>query len=105
MAQSACTVSRFENRNRVTSWRFSGWLGGQRVRKNFKTRDDASAEYAALEGRTLRATTGFRRITTLLSGHQLREAESAFRQLAGKPKGLSHYLNCALVTVTSPNAR
>jgi hypothetical protein len=42
-------VSRFENRNGVTSWRVSGLLHGVRIRKNFKTREEAAAELAALE--------------------------------------------------------
>jgi len=31
-------VSRFENRNGVTSWRVSGFLHGVRIRWNFKNR-------------------------------------------------------------------
>ena len=42
-------VTRFENRNGVISWRVDGRLGSVRIRKNFKTREEAAAEKAALE--------------------------------------------------------
>ena len=41
-------VSRFENRNGVISWRVDGQLHGLRIRRNFKTREAATAEKAAL---------------------------------------------------------
>jgi hypothetical protein len=37
-------VAPFENRNGVTSYRVTGWVNGDRVRKNFKTRAEANAE-------------------------------------------------------------
>ncbi len=40
MADKSFDVSRFVNRNGVTSWRVSGWLHGLRFRKNFKTRQE-----------------------------------------------------------------
>jgi hypothetical protein len=33
-------VSRYENRNGVSSWRVAGWLHGVRIRKNFKTKEE-----------------------------------------------------------------
>ncbi len=53
-------VSKFENRNGVTSWRVTGWLHGLRIRKNFKTREEAAAEKATLELKTLQTTAGMR---------------------------------------------
>jgi len=41
MNQTEFAVSRFENRNGVTSWRMAGWLRGVRIRKNFPTREEA----------------------------------------------------------------
>jgi hypothetical protein len=46
-------LSRFQNRNSATSWRVSGVIAGNRIRKNLPTRGEAVAEKAALE---LRAT-------------------------------------------------
>jgi hypothetical protein len=36
-------VTPFENRNGFISYRVTGWLHGERVRKNFKTRAEANA--------------------------------------------------------------
>jgi hypothetical protein len=35
--EQSFAVSRFENRNGVTSWRVDGRLHGVRIRRNFKT--------------------------------------------------------------------
>lgn len=102
MADTTFSVSRFENRNRVRSWRVSGWLGGQRIRKNFKTREEACAECAVLETKALQSTAGFRRTTTLLTDEQLRDAESAFRRLANLPRSLSFYLDYAVAYYREP---
>ena len=56
-------VIRFDNPNGVTSWRVSGWLHGERIRKNFKTREEAAAEKAALEIRALQALAGMQPVT------------------------------------------
>lgn len=95
-------VTRFVNRNGVTSWRVTGWLSGVRVRRNFKTREDAAAEKAALELKTLQATAGMRCAMTLLADGQLREAEDAFRRLEGKPRSLLFYLDYALANHREP---
>jgi hypothetical protein len=75
-------VAPFENRNGSTSYRVIGWLHGERVRKNFKTREEASAERAALEIQSLQATHGMRSVPTTLSIEQVRDAEVAYRRLA-----------------------
>src|SRR5687768_10946342 len=49
MNHSKFAVSSFENRNGVTSWRVDGRLHGVRIRKNFKTREEAAAEKAVLK--------------------------------------------------------
>ena len=49
MKRSEFAIARFENRNGVISWRVTGWLHGERVRRNFKTREEAAAEKATLE--------------------------------------------------------
>jgi hypothetical protein len=55
MNQSAFAVTRFENRNGVISWRVDGRLHGVRIRKNFKTREEAIAEKGTLELKVLQA--------------------------------------------------
>jgi integrase len=96
-------VSRFENRNGVTSWRVSGFLHGVRIRRNFKTREEAAAENAALELRALQATNGLRPAATFLADEQLREAEAAFRRLSDRPHSLLYYLDYALATHREPD--
>lgn len=49
MNQTGFSVSQFENRNEITSSRVAGWLHGGRIRKNFKTREEAAAEKAVPE--------------------------------------------------------
>ena len=48
MSPTPFVVSRFVNRNGITSWRVDGRIHGLRIRKNFKTRVEAGAKKAAL---------------------------------------------------------
>ncbi len=102
MNQTEFTVSRFENRNGSISCRVAGLLHGVRIRKNFKTKEDAAAEKAALEIAELQATAGMRAATTFLSEVQLREAEDAFRRLESKPRSLLFYLEYAFANYRTP---
>ncbi|MGA3007557.1 MAG: hypothetical protein ABSE59_06665 [Opitutaceae bacterium] len=77
MDQPSFAVSRFENRNGVTSWRVAGILHGLRVRKNFRTREEAFAEKAALELKALQIAAGQRPVVTNLTQDQACEAEAA----------------------------
>jgi integrase len=95
-------VAPFENRNGSTSYRVIGWLHGERVRKNFKTREEASAEKAALEIQSLQATHGMRAVPTTLAIEQVRDAEVAYRRLAENPRPLSFYLDFALANYREP---
>jgi hypothetical protein len=95
-------VSRFENRNGVTSWRVTGWLHGVRIRKNFKTREEAAAEKAVLELSALQATAGMRAAMTFLADEQLRQAEDAFRRIDGRGCSLLFYLDYALANYRAP---
>lgn len=103
MNHTELAVRRYENRNGVTSWRVAGWLHGVRIRRNFKTREEAAAEMAALDSKVLRATGGLRSETTFLASDQLREAEAAFRRLQDKPCSLLFYLDYALANYREPN--
>jgi len=102
MPDTSFDVTRFVNRNGVTSWRVSGWLHGLRFRKNFKTREEAGAERAALEAKAAQAAAGVRLASTFLSEDQLRDCESAIRRLADKPKPLSVYLDYAFAHYRAP---
>jgi hypothetical protein len=42
-------ISQFTNPSREIVFRVSGWLDGQRIRKNFPTRPEAEAERQVLE--------------------------------------------------------
>jgi integrase len=96
MNHTIFAVSRFKNRNGVISWRVAGLLSGVRIRKNFKTKEEAAAEKAALESKALQATSGIRSATTFLADSQLRQAEDAFRRLEGYPRSMLFYLDYAL---------
>lgn len=95
-------ISRFENRNGVTSWRVDGRLHGVRFRRNFKTREEAAAEQAMLEIKAMNAANGLRTIATVLAADQVREAEAVFHRLAGKARPLSFYVDFALANYREP---
>jgi integrase len=105
MNQPSFAVTRFENRNGVISWRVDGRLHGVRIRKNFKTREEAIAEKATQELKALQADAGLQSATTFLSEEQLREAETAFNRLKGKPRSLSFYLDYALTNYREPETQ
>ncbi|MCS6242680.1 MAG: site-specific integrase [Opitutus sp.] len=102
MSPSAFIVSRFVNRNGITSWRVDGRLHGLRIRKNFKTRVEAGAEKDALDIKAAQSDTGIRSTATRLTDEQLHEAEAAFRRLADAPKSLEFYLEYALANYRAP---
>ena len=102
MNQTGFAVSQFENRNRITSWRVAGWLHGVRIRKNFKTKEEAAAEKAALELNALQAASVLRTTATSLSNEQVREAEAVFRRLEGRTRSLGFYVDFALTNYRDP---
>jgi integrase len=95
-------VSRFENRNGVISWRVDGQLHGLRIRRNFKTREAATAEKAALEIKALQIVSNLRSVTTCLTEDQVREAEVVFRRLADLGRPLSYYVDFTLANHREP---
>ena len=95
-------VSRFVNRNGFVSWRVDGQLHGVRIRKNFKTKEEAAAEKAALEIKAEQDASGLRSITTALTVEQAREAEAVFRRLEGRTKSLAYYVDYALTNYRDP---
>lgn len=102
MNQTEFAVSRFENRNGVTSWRVAGWLHGIRIRKNFPTREEAAAEKATLEIKAAQTVDGMRMVATALSPEQVREAEVVFRRLGGCSQPLAFYVDFALSNYKEP---
>jgi integrase len=102
MNHTQFAVSRFENRNGVTSWRVDGRIHGLRIRKNFKTREEAAAEQAALELKSLQIASGQHAVATSLAEDQVREAEALFRRVAGRPLPLSFYVDFALANYQEP---
>lgn len=102
MNQTVFTLVRFDNRNGTISWRLSGWLHGIRIRRNFRSREEAAAEKASLELRALHATSGLRTVATALTDDQLREAEANFRRISEKKRTLSFYVDYALSSYREP---
>ena len=94
--------SEFTNPSGEIVFRVTGWLDGTRIRKNFPTRAEASAERQALEIQRLQAETGIRTTATRLTDAQLHEAEASFRRLIDAPKSLSFYLDYALANYRAP---
>ncbi|HSI15935.1 MAG: tyrosine-type recombinase/integrase [Rariglobus sp.] len=104
MAQAAqFVISEFTNPSGEIVFRVTGWLDGKRIRKNFPTRAEASAERQVLEIQRVQAETGIRTTATRLTDAQLHEAEAAFRRLADAPKSLSFYLDFALANYRAPD--
>jgi hypothetical protein len=102
MKQPKFLVSRFVNPNGVTSWRVEGRLHGLRIRRNFKTREEAAAEKATLELKAEQDLSGLRSVSTSLEIEQVREAEAAFHRLEGRTRSLSFYLDYALANYRDP---
>ena len=96
-------ISEFTNPSGEIVFRVTGWLDGTRIRKNFPTRAEASAERQALEIQRVKAETGIRTTATRLTDAQLHEAEATFRRLADAPKSLSFYLDFALANYRAPD--
>lgn len=105
MNETKFTVIPHENPNGTQSWRLSGWLNGVRIRRNFRTREEAAAEKASIEIKALHATSGLRMIATTLTQDQLREAEALFRRLESKSQPISFYVDYALANYLEPEQR
>jgi integrase len=102
MNQNKFAVTQFKNRNGSTSWRVDGRLHGVRFRKNFKTREEAAAEKAALEIKALQTVAGLRQIATALTEEQVREAEALFLRTKSKSRSLSFYVDFAFEHYREP---
>jgi integrase len=105
MPNQSFSVRRFKNRNGVFSWRVHGHLNGVRIRRNFKTQEEAAAEKAGLEIKALRLASNLRAITTCLTEDQIREAEAVFRQIAEHGRSLSSCVSLTLTTEREATCR
>jgi integrase len=95
-------VSRFKNRNGVFSFRVDGQLNGVRIRRNFKSQEEAAAEKSVLELKALQLASSLSAVTTCLAEDQVREAEAVFRRLAGGSRTLSFCVDYALTNYRTP---
>jgi hypothetical protein len=80
-----------------------GYLHGQRIRKEFKSREEADGEKNRLEVEAANAdsgTSGTRAINTRLTAAEVGQAEAAFVRLAGK--SLAQAVECYLSTYRPP---
>jgi hypothetical protein len=102
MKHAKFVVTRFVNRCGAVSWRVDGRLHGVRIRRNFKSKEEAAGEKAALEIRAERDTSGMHSIMTRLTAEQAREAEALFQRLEGRDRTLSFYVDFALATYRDP---
>lgn len=60
MSQPSIVVTRFKNRNGAFSWRVDCRLNGVRIRRNFKSQEEAAAEKAELKATALRLRSNMR---------------------------------------------
>jgi len=105
MSHPVFAVSRFENRNGVISWRVDGRLNGLRIRRNFKTQEEAAAEKATLDLKALQLESGMRSVPTFLTEEQVREAETVFSRLKDSPRSLSFCVDYTLTNYQEPQSQ
>src|ERR1017187_5676429 len=103
--QPMFSVSRFKNRNGAFSWRVDGRLNGVRIRRNFKSQEEAAAEKAGLELKALQLASNLRAVTTSLTEDEVREAEAVFRRIAARGRPLSFYIDFTLMNDREPASR
>jgi len=67
MKHGKFVISRFNNRNGVISWRVDGSIQGVRIRRNFKSREEAAVQKSVLEIRAALTAAGLRQTMTFLA--------------------------------------
>jgi integrase len=101
MNHSKFFVTQFENSSGSSAWRVEGRINGVRFRRNFKTKEEAAAEKAALELRAVQGS-NLQSVATSLSEAKVREAEAAFHRLTDRTRSLTFYLDYALANYRDP---
>ncbi|MBT5903995.1 MAG: site-specific integrase [Opitutaceae bacterium] len=81
----------------------TGYLGDRRIRRNFKSRQEALTEKASLEIQALQEASGFQHVVTRLSEYQVREAEIAFQRMENQTASLPELLDFALLNYRHPS--
>ena len=71
------------------TYRVSGWLRGQRIRRNFKSKDEADGERERLEIAAANAEGEIRPVNTRLTSAQVAQAEAAFLRLGDRSLGFA----------------
>jgi hypothetical protein len=105
MSHPVFAVSRFENRNGVISWRVDGRLNGLRIRRNFKTHEEAATENATLDLKALLLESGLRSVPTFLTEEQVREAEAVFSCLKDSSRPLSFCVDYTVANYQEPESQ
>jgi hypothetical protein len=98
----ALVLGRYENSQGVTAWQVPGNLPGLRVRRNCKTRDEASAKKATLELKSIQTAAGLDTVATVLTGPHIREAEALFQRFAANSRPLSFSVDFTLANDREP---
>jgi hypothetical protein len=96
-------ISKYHNPTGSVAFRVSGWLRTTRIRRNFKTHQEAAAEVEALTISATQANAEVRTAVTRLTSPQLTETETAYQLLKGRPRSLLFYLNYALERFREPH--
>ncbi len=105
MNQPTISVNWFKNRNGSFSWRVDGRINGVRIRRNFKSPEEAAAEKAVVEIKAEKASSDLRTVITPLSETQVREAETLFRQVAGHGRSLAFCVDYTLANYRDRSAQ
>ncbi len=98
-------ITPFTNPSGEIVFRVTGWLDGQRVRNNFRTRAEAEAERQVLEVQRAQGETGIRTTITRLTDEQIGEAETVFARVAGLPRPLAFYVDYAINNYSEPESQ
>lgn len=103
MNQPTFSVNRFENRNGNVSWRVDGRLNGLRIRRNFKTQEEAAAEKATLDIKVAQLASGrLNEVATALDAEQVHDAEAAFRRIDTRSLSLLFCVEFAIANYRGP---
>lgn len=82
------------------TFKVSGWLNGQRVRKQFKSREEAVGAVNALQVQAANADGAIRTAITRLTESQVAQAEAAFARIGDRP--LSTIVDWYFATYKAP---
>ncbi len=103
MNQPTFSVNRFENRNGIVSWRVDGRLNGLRIRRNFKSQEEAAAEKATLDIKAAQLASGrLNEVATALTTEQVHDAEAAFRRIEDRALSLLFCVEFAIANYRGP---